>query len=244
MITRWSRYSRVKRVGALVLLVSILAIAKSSCSRDQADGSAGKLPRQASRPHMPGSGGPASRCALVQDLGDATPEGWVRSGEVEQYTPQNLYEKIDGLAELFLSYDVVGLTFASFVALADADAVLDVHVYDMGTPTNAFGVFSVERSPEEPPVDIGRAGYGSDANLYVWKGQYYLKIIASDTTDELAKAGMALAKKLAGSLADSGRQVWGRQAMPRADRVPRSLRYFQVDAMGLDFMRSTYYSEQ
>jgi hypothetical protein len=110
----------------------------------------------------------------------------------------------------------------------------------MGTETNAFGIFSVERSPDEPPIDIGRAAYRSGASVYVWKGCYYLKIIASDATDELAETSTTLARKLAGALADSGRPVWGRRAMPRADRVPGSLRYFQIDAMGLAFMRDTY----
>jgi hypothetical protein len=154
--------------------------------------------------------------------------------------PQNLYEKIDGLAELFLSYDVVALTAASFRKSADADVVFDVYNYDMGNPTNAFGIFSVERSPNDPPIDIGRAAYRSDASFFVWKGRHYLKIIASDTKDELATVGLALARKLAASLGDSGEKVWGLEAMPRAHLVPGSLRYFRVDAMGLDFMQNTY----
>jgi len=224
----------------LVLLTLAVAIVQSACSRDQVARTTERTPHQALSVGAPARGDAPVARPLSESLADAAPDGWTLTEEVEQYGPQSLYEKINGLAELFLSYDVVGLTFASFAASADADIVIDVHVYDMGTPTHAFGVFSVERSADEAPVDIGRVGYRSDASFFIWKGRYYLKIIASEETDELARAGRMLAEELARSLVDSGQRVWGRQAMPRADRVPRSLRYFQVDAMGLDFMRNTY----
>ena len=41
-------------------------------------------------------------------------------------------------------------------------------------------------------------------------------------------------------LLDSGEQVWGLAALPLTDRIPESVQYFKVDAMGLDFMRNTY----
>ncbi len=240
MRVRSSRHSFAGRVDVLMLLASAVAIAQSACSRDQVARTTERAPQSARSVGAPAQGDAPGARPLPECLADAAPDGWTLTGEVEPYGSQNLYEKINGLAELFLSYDVIGLTFASFAASADADVVIDVHVYDMGTPTHAFGVFSVERSADEPPVDIGRAGYRSDANFYVWKGQYYVKVIASDATDTLARASRMLAEKLTRSLVDSGQGVWGRRVMPRANQEPRSLRYFQVDAMGLDFMRNTY----
>jgi hypothetical protein len=52
--------------------------------------------------------------------------------------------------------------------------------------------------------------------------------------------GMDLARKVTDFLPDSGQQVWGLTALPLTDRMPESVTYFKVDAMGLDFMRNTY----
>jgi len=182
--------------------------------------------------------------SVLQDLQEVvaglTPKGWEIFDEVKQFTPESLYEQIDGRAEFFLAYDVIRMTFASFINSADTGKFIDLSVYDMGTPTNAFGVFSAERSQGEPPLALGRAGYRSYTNYYIWKGQYYIRIIASHTTGEFLRIGMDLAQKMTDFLQDSGEPVWGLTALPQADLVTGSVQYFKVDAMGLDFMRNTF----
>jgi hypothetical protein len=169
-----------------------------------------------------------------------TPDGWEIFDEVKQFTPESLYEQIDGRAEFFLAYDVIGMTFASFVKGLDVGQFIDLSIYDMGSATNAFGVFSVERSQGEPPLELGRVSYRLDANYYIWKGHYYITIIASHATGEFQRLGIDLARKVTDYLPDSNESVWGLIALPRKDRVSDSVQYFKVDAMGLDFMRNTY----
>ncbi|MBT8371298.1 MAG: hypothetical protein KJO34_10075, partial [Deltaproteobacteria bacterium] len=151
-----------------------------------------------------------------------------------------LYEQINGRASFFLAYDMIRMTYVSFTPGAEAAKFINLSIYDMGTPTNAFGVFSAERSQEESPLNLGRAGYRSNANYFIWKGQYYIQIISSEVTNEFKRIGMHLARKLTDFLLDSGEQVWGLAALPLTDRIPESIQYFKVDAMGLDFMRNTY----
>ena len=169
-----------------------------------------------------------------------TPQGWQIFDEVKQFTPENLYEQIDGRASFFLAYDMIRMTYVSFVNSDETAKFINLSIYDMGTPTNAFGVFSAERSQGEFPLNLGRAGYRSDANYFVWKGPYYVRIICSEATDEFQRIGMELARKVTGFLPDSGEQVWGLAALPLPGRIPESVQYFKVDAMGLDFMRNTY----
>ena len=177
---------------------------------------------------------------LAVTLAGFAPKGWLIFDEVKQFSPQNLYEQINGRASFFQAYDMVRMTYVSFVKDKEAAKFINLSIYDMGTPTNAFGVFSAERSQGEPPVNLGRAGYRSDANYFIWKGRYYIQIIGSDATDEFQQVGMDLARKVTGFLPDSGEQVWGLAALPLKDRIPDSIQYIKVDALGLDFMRNTY----
>jgi len=181
----------------------------------------------------------ASKSLPVMVTG-STPKGWRIFDEVKQFTPENLYEQINGRAAFFLAYDMIRMTYVSFVNSDETTQFINLSIYDMGTPTNAFGVFSAERSQGDSPLDLGRAGYRSDANYFIWKGQYYIRIVSSETTDEFQRIGMDLAQKVTDFLLDSGEQVWGLTALPLTDRMPESVQYFKVDAMGLDFMRNTY----
>ena len=178
--------------------------------------------------------------SLPETAASFTPKGWQIFEEVKQFSPENLYEQINGRASFFLAYDMIQMTYVSFVNSVNPAQFIDLSIYDMGTPTNAFGVFSAERSQGESPLDLGRGGYRADANYFIWKGQYYLRIISSEVTDELEQIGRDLAQKMTDFLTDSGEQVWGLAALPLKDRVSGSVQYFKVDAMGLDFMRNTY----
>ena len=135
---------------------------------------------------------------------------------------------------------MIRMTFAGFANSTDKGEFIDLSIYDMGTPTNAFGVFSGERSQGAPSLSLGRAGYRLNSNYYIWKGQYYIRIISSQRTDKLRRIGKELAQNVLDFLDDSGGEVWGLSVLPKRDRVENSVQYFKSDAMGLDFMKNTY----
>ncbi|MBL7213599.1 MAG: hypothetical protein ISS61_14605 [Desulfobacteraceae bacterium] len=168
------------------------------------------------------------------------PKGWEIFDNVKQFTAQNVYEQINGRAEFFLAYDMIRMTFASFINSANKGEFIDLSIYDMGTPTNAFGAFSGERSKGGSPLRLGRAAYGSGANFFIWKGRYYVRLIASEETEKLRKIGMVLAAKVTAFLENSGGPVWGLTALPQRDLVSETVQYVKVNAMGLDFMTNTY----
>ena len=172
-----------------------------------------------------------------------TPKGWEIYDRVKQFTPKNIYEQINGRAEFFLAYNMIEMNFVSFIKKNHEDQFIDLSVYNMGNALNAFGVFSAERSPGEKPVDLGRAAYHSDAHYYVWIGQFYIRIIASDSSELLRQTGLELARKLTDLIPESGKPVWGLNLMPKTDLVPGSLMYFRVDAMGLDFLDNVFLAQ-
>jgi len=168
------------------------------------------------------------------------PNGWKAVGEPKRFKPENLYEIINGAAELYLAYNVREMIFISFEKSTDSAFFIDLSIYDMGSPTNAFGVFSVGRSPEDPSLSLGREGYYQNGSYYIWKGQYYIQVVASDATEELDRLGLELAQKVTDSLTDSGEKVWGLDALPRTNLAPGTEKYFLIDMMGLNFMRNTF----
>ncbi|UCG66990.1 MAG: hypothetical protein JSW12_08350 [Deltaproteobacteria bacterium] len=181
--------------------------------------------------------------SLSQKLTKILPPGWKLAEAIKHFTPENLYEHIDGRAEFFFAYGMVQMTFAAYTDPTETATFIDVCVYDMGHPSNAFGVFAAERPEVFHPIDVNRAGYLSGGNLFIWKGSYYVRMIASDDSSRLQRINMELAKELSDSLYDSGESLWGLEVLPTIDRVPGSERYFRQDAMGLDFMANTYMAQ-
>jgi len=180
------------------------------------------------------TGIPETSTPLLDGL---APAGWQPMGPVEKFTADNLYEKIDGRAEQYLAYDVVGLTCASLVE--PSGQFIDVFVYDMGRAEHAFGIFSVERAPEPPGVDLGREGYRVEASFFFWKGPYYVQVLAGGG-EVLQQVAGQIARDLADRLEDPGDELWGLNVLPAAGRVPGSVQYFKRDALSLDFLKNTY----
>jgi hypothetical protein len=162
---------------------------------------------------------------------------------VKQFTPESLYEHINGRAEFFIAYDVAGLTFASYTRDSLNGPFLELFVYDMRTAANAFGVFSAERSGGGTLLQLGRDAYRLDANCYIWIGRYYIIVMASETSKELQNAGRELAERVVGVLPDSKEEVWGLSALPSENLIPATIKYVKADAMGFDFMKDTYMAQ-
>ena len=185
---------------------------------------------------LPGEAG-AAPSGLLDGL---VPPGWKPLGGVERFTAETLYEKIDGRAEQYIAYDVVGLTCVSLVDASNDGRFIDIYLYDMGRPDRAFGIYSVERSEGVPPLDLGRGGYGVEASLFFWKGRYYAQVLGSESGEDLRQTVWDIARKLEGRLQDAGGTVWGLAALPEKDRVPGTVQYFPKDALSLDFLNNTY----
>ncbi len=216
------------KTGRIILLLT-LAVALCAC---------------ADRQQTTSDSEPRSESFNLSDLlARLASEGWAIYDQVGQFTADNLYERINGRAELYLAYDVISLTTATFEDKTDIGRFVELSVFDMGNPTNAFGIFSVERFQGDPPLDLGRMSYRSDSNAYIWKGKYYITIVVSDSTEEFEQMSLDLASKVTAALIDSGERVWGLSALPQDHLIADSVQYFKVDAMGLDFMQNTYIAE-
>ena len=175
--------------------------------------------------------------ALVAGL---APEGWTRTGNIEHYNVATLYTKINGRSELYMAYDVLGMSWVTFANDADKNSFLDLFIYDMRSPTNAFGIYSVEREADQPPADLGREGYQTGSNYYFWKGNYYGYINASRINESNSKAGLGIATALMQRITDSGAAVVGLDWLPTEGLIVDTVQFFKADAMSLDFLNDTF----
>lgn len=104
--------------------------------------------------------------------------GWALRGDLNRFAPDTLYKAINGEADLFLPY---GLKYALFQNYGNeaTGQLINAELYHMGSALDAFGIYSVSRSPSAKRADIGDfAGMGS-TQLVFCKGEFFVRLTAA-----------------------------------------------------------------
>jgi hypothetical protein len=138
---------------------------------------------------VPAAGGdpPTAADSLLALMpGTADLEGWVVSIQPRIYTGEDLYQFIDGGADLFFEYGFRRVIAAEYSHPEGAS--IDLQVFEMNDPCAAFGIHSLRSGRDARQVAIGQGGSAHDYYLMFWKGPYYVSIASSDTSPECRKA--------------------------------------------------------
>ncbi len=148
--------------------------------------------------------------------------GWKKAGPPETYDKTNLYDYIDGGAELYISYNFQKLLAVRYKGEDDEEIVIDI--FDMGNSHDAFGVFSHGREREDGFVGQG-SEYGGGL-LTFWKDRYYVSIMAYPETEKKKELVLDLGKTLAAAIPAEGKLPAVVALLPAENLVRDSIRYF------------------
>ena len=173
---------------------------------------------------------------------DATADGISPFSPPEHFGPDTLYEKIDGRAELYLGAGFVSLATQRFTPDNAADKWVELFVYDMGTPANAFSVFSMQRREDARPVDIVPSAYATENALFLSVGKFYLELIGTDGSEALQHTMEVLARRFveAHGGAPPTSQAPGADRFPPQGLEPDSLQLINADAFGYEQLDHVY----
>jgi hypothetical protein len=165
--------------------------------------------------------------------------GWKLSEKPQSFFSEDLFEYIDGAAESYIGYDFKELVVAQFQKAGSGGSVT-LEIYDMGNGTNAFGIFSVERFPENKVVDVGTLGYIEGEVLNFIVGNYYVKVLSFDGGEGTPAILDAFARKVAGKAGEKGMLPILLSVFPREGIVANSEKYILRNVMGFEFLRNGY----
>jgi hypothetical protein len=148
--------------------------------------------------------------------------GWANSGEDKVHTRDNLFEYIDGGAELYLSYGFSSALSRTYSREGEPDLVVDV--FDMTSSKNAFGVFSQSR--ETIGSAFGQGSQYTKGLLLFWKDRYYVSILASPETEAARTAVFELARAIDAAIPGKGPLPGILDLLPTESIIEESVRYF------------------
>ncbi len=145
--------------------------------------------------------------------------GWRRQEHtVTLYGPANLYDYINGAAEMFHGHGFKRLATATYVRKKDENEVLTVDIYEMGSPLDAYGIYSRYRDPEGEFPEIGAAACLSGNTLVFCKESYFVQL----QTIKLSLTGKQ-------ALGMAAREAAGR--IPGRNSLPPELGYLPGNAV-------------
>jgi hypothetical protein len=162
------------------------------------------------------------------------------TGSPERYSPNDLWKKIDGAADLFVSYGLRELLAGGFARAGQKMAELEISIYQMGSDLNAMGVYLQEKSEGGEPATVGWEGYKDGAGLFFHKGPYYVKIVDLSKEGSLAAAANEAARRIDGAIRVARQTVAEMQVFPPDGLVAGSILYVHRDALGHGFLQRVF----
>ncbi len=157
-------------------------------------------------------------------------------GASEVFNPDNLSDKIDGKAELYLEYDFIVMLCRRFAAKGAPEQWFEVFIYDMGEPLNAFGVYTLQRRPGTRDSDLAQYAYTSENALFFMQGKYYVEIVGAQTSDILQKAISEAGKKILSQYPAASFSLPEISLLPAENIKTETLKYFNKNAFSFEKM--------
>jgi hypothetical protein len=141
---------------------------------------------------------PISSASSPQSPADYAPDGLAVLSPAESFAPENLSDKINGKAELYLSAGFVRLVSQRFAIEDEPSAWMEAFIYDMGSPRGSYAVYSLQKRSAAKELELGDYGYGTENALYFVHGSYYVEIVSSVAQEKMAELMFSFGKNFIG----------------------------------------------
>ena len=199
-----------------------------------------RTPQLTGKPQAAAAKARSALAALLPEVSGFTP-----LAPVEGYNRDTLSDKIDGKAELYLSSGFKEMACRMFNLEAGGKTHVDVYLYDMGSPQNAYAVFSGQRRPGSPNVSLTANAYATSNALFFTQGQYYVEVVADRASEPLKSSLETYATALLAKLPSQAEPKTKSAAalFPGEGLAKDTVRLSAADAFGLEGFNNVYTGE-
>lgn len=151
--------------------------------------------------------GVAQLLAPLQELRD-----WTTAEAPRTFVGEDLFELIDGGAELYHEYGFRQAVAARFEG--PSSATLQIEAYQMDSAASACGVYSLLQSPKGAPIVIGQGGRLYRDYLIFWKGPFYVSLTLTVPLESAGAVLTGAARQIADRIDATGEEPALWRALP------------------------------
>ncbi len=144
--------------------------------------------------------------------------GWVKSDSLRHFPKEDLFNHINGGAELFQEFGFIDLFVQSY---QNGENEIVLEAYQMESPEAALGIYLMKCGKETPIEGITARNSGSKYQVISVKGNYFIQINSFSGDETLMPALVTLAQ---GTLVNipQGREVQLLKNLPEENLIPGS----------------------
>ncbi len=144
---------------------------------------------------------------------------WVRARKPSTYNIETLYQDRAVSPEIYLNYGFQRQAEVEYQSpkFGSIPYIL-LEIFDMGTPENAFGIFSTNSYPQPKFEWVGCKAIISGKYLWFWKGKYFIQIEGYAIATGIQKGMLALAQVTAKNIQDPPQKI------PLLELLPQYIR--------------------
>ncbi len=178
-----------------------------------------------------------SFAAHAQEFSFPSLSGFKIKTDYPVFTPENLYDFIDGAADNYLAYGFSELHVAEY---KKGREVIKAEIYKHKSHILAFGIYSTERSPSFRFLNIGSQGYRTDGTINFFKGNYYVKIRTYSRKEKTLQALESIAYKIAIMLEGETEMPSELSQLPAEGRNKNEEMYIAGNVLGHSFLENAF----
>jgi hypothetical protein len=99
--------------------------------------------------------------------------GWAKAGALRTFAGQDLFNQIDGGAELFLEFGFVKLRLQAY---AKDKTELTLNAYEMESAASALGVYLMKMGRETPFPEVAARNSAEEVQVTIVKGRFFVQV--------------------------------------------------------------------
>jgi hypothetical protein len=167
-------------------------------------------------------------------------DGWTIAGPPQVFSPETLYDYIDGGSDLYLKYDFEELQVVEY---RKGPMSVSAEVYRHRDSNHAFGIYSQERVPSAEFLALGAQGYYEHTVCNFIQERYYVKLTGENTGTADREILLGIARRISQDLPASSGLPSTVSAFPRDGKKPNAEKFIAKDFLGYGFLHAGFTAE-
>jgi len=163
-------------------------------------------------------------------------DGWNITEKIEVFDSENLFDRINGAAPLFIENNFREMTSMEYTK---RDDYITIQAYRHASPEDAFGMYASERSPELKHFPFGGEAQGDDVSMFFFSGNIYVKMW-SRSSEDVSEVLQSIADDFAKNIDNDATYPAIVQAFPDENKIQFSEAFITSSYIGHEFLKNVY----
>jgi len=164
-------------------------------------------------------------------------KGYKAVNEYPVYTPDDLWNYINGAADAYLA---LGFSDLNITEYRKGKRAIKAEIYRFGDDAMAFGMYSLERSPGYDFIQVGVQGYNEDGVVFFYKDRYYVKIMTQSESKKVNDSMKELAGLIAARIEGKNEFPALLKLFPSEGLLKNQETYILESVLGHEFLRGAF----